>query len=64
MRHQHDFAGWLAELLASVAAEQGSAYALVDGRPGSWEASLVLQLVQGTVGYGDEYLADYLADDD
>ncbi len=63
VRHHHDFAEWLAALPASVAAEQGSAYSLVERRPGSWEASLVLQLVQGTVGYDDEYLAGYLPHD-
>jgi hypothetical protein len=31
-----------------------------DGRaPGSWEADLIQQLVKGTVGSGDEYLADH-----
>jgi hypothetical protein len=51
-----DFAGWLAAVLATVAGELGSSDALTAGRPGSWEASLVDQLVKGTVGYNDEYL--------
>jgi hypothetical protein len=55
---EHDFAGWLADLLARVAARKGSSDALTAGRPGSWEASLVDQLVKGTVGYDDEYLPD------
>ena len=45
--------------LASSPRRQASSAAatrLVEGRPGSWEASLVDQLVKGTVGYGDEYL--------
>jgi hypothetical protein len=58
-RTEHDFAGWLASLLAKVAAELGSSDALTSGRPGSWEADLVQQLTKGTVGWGDEYLADY-----
>ena len=58
-RTEHDFAGWLASVLAGVAAELGSSDALTAGRPGSWEAELVQQLVKGTVGWGDEYLADY-----
>jgi fructose-1-phosphate kinase PfkB-like protein len=58
-RTEHDFAGWLASVLAGVAAELGSSDALTAGRPGSWEAKLVQQLVKGTVGWGDEYLADY-----
>ena len=49
-----DFAGWLADVLARTAAHAGSADALTSGRPGSWEANLVEQLVRGTVGYGDD----------
>ena len=55
-RSEHDFAGWLAAVLAAAAGRLGSSDALIAGRPGSWEASLVDQLVKGTVGYGDEYL--------
>jgi len=55
-RAEHDFAGWLAAVLADVAGRLGSSEALTAGRPGAWEASLVDQLVKGTVGYGDEYL--------
>ena len=54
VQHEHDFAGWLADVLAAVAARHGSSYALVAGRPGSWEASLVTNLVRGTVGWDDE----------
>lgn len=57
-----DFAGWLAEVLARVAARKGSSGALTAGRPGSWEASLVDQLVKGTVGYDDEILGAYSED--
>jgi len=56
---EYDFPGLLAAVLASVAAELGSTYALVASRPGSWEASLVLDLVRGTVGHGDEGLSTY-----
>jgi hypothetical protein len=55
-RAEHDFAGWLAGVLAIAAAGVGSSDALTAGRPGSWEATLVNQLVKGTVGPGDEYL--------
>lgn len=55
-RTEHDFAGWLAAALAQVAGQLGSAEQLVAGRPGSWEAALVDQLVCGTVGYDDEAL--------
>lgn len=55
---EHDFAGWLADILARVAAIKGTSDALTAGRPGSWEAALVDQLVKGTVGYDDEYLPE------
>jgi hypothetical protein len=55
-RAEHDFAGWLAQVLAVAAGQLGGSDALIEGRPGSWEASFVDQLVKGTVGYGDEYL--------
>ena len=55
-RSEHSFAEWLARVLAEVAGQLGSSDALVEGRPGSWEASLVDQLVKGTVGYDDKYL--------
>jgi hypothetical protein len=58
-RAEHDFAGWLADVLTYVAADLGSSHALVAGRPGSWEAADVLHLVQGTVGPDDEGLARY-----
>ena len=59
VRQEHDFGGWLAAVLATAAAELGSTAALIAGRPGSWEADLVQQLVSGTVGWDDEYLSDY-----
>ena len=59
VREQHDFGGWLAGVLATAAAELGSTAALTAGRPGSWEADLVQQLVRGTVGWDDDHLADY-----
>jgi hypothetical protein len=59
VRDQHIFGGWLAGVLASVSADLGSMDALTAGRPGSWEAAHVRGLVNGTVGWGDEFLADY-----
>lgn len=58
-RTEHDFGGWLAGVLAIAAAELGSSDALTASRPGSWEADLVQRLVKGTVGWDDDYLADY-----
>ena len=55
-RTEHDFAGWLAYVLAQVAGQLGSADALTEGRPGTWESALVAQLVNGTVGYDNEAL--------
>jgi hypothetical protein len=54
---EHDFGGWLASVLVSAAADLGSSRALTAGRPGSWEADLVIQLMCGTAGWNDEYLA-------
>lgn len=58
-RAEHDFAGWLADVLANAAAQLGSSNALTARRPGTWEASLIDQLVKGTVGYDDELLPGY-----
>ncbi|MGO9078139.1 MAG: hypothetical protein ACLQDY_03745 [Streptosporangiaceae bacterium] len=55
-RDDGDFAGWLAGVLADVAGQLGGSGELTAGRPGSWEADLVDQLVKGTVGCHDEYL--------
>ena len=55
-RSEHDFAAWLAHVLATAAGQLGGSDELIIGRPGSWEASLVDQLVKGTVGYSDEHL--------
>ncbi|HEY1517158.1 MAG TPA: hypothetical protein VGF91_12115 [Solirubrobacteraceae bacterium] len=62
IREEHDFGGWLASVLATAAAELGSTAALTSGRPGSWEADLVQQLVRGTVGWDDDYLHAYAKD--
>jgi hypothetical protein len=48
-------------VLAAVAADLGATHALVAGRPGSWEAEHVRGLVNGTVGWDDEYLEHYKA---
>jgi hypothetical protein len=58
---EHDFGGWLAGILARTAAELGSTHALTAGRPGSWEVDLVQRLINGTVGWDDELLEDYIS---
>jgi hypothetical protein len=54
-----DFAGWLAHVPATAAARLGSSHALTSRRPGSWEASLLDQLVKATTGYHDELLPNH-----
>jgi len=46
-----DFADFLASALGAVAANVGSTERITAGRPGSWEADLLVQLVNGTVGW-------------
>lgn len=46
-----DFADIAAQVLTAVAANVGGIETLLAGRPGSWEADLVRQLVDGTAGY-------------
>ena len=55
-----DFSDFLASALAAVAANLGSVEAVTAGRPGSWESSLVAQLLGGTLGY-DPAMSDLLA---
>jgi hypothetical protein len=54
-----DGAEVLAHALAVVAARHGSSWWVTRGRTGSWEADYVQNLLGGTVGHGDEYLASY-----
>jgi hypothetical protein len=51
-----DIGEFLAQALARLAAELGSSAALLENRPGSWEASFVAALLSGTVGPDDEHL--------
>lgn len=46
----HDFAGFLARVLASTAANVGGPDQLLTGRSGSWEAGPVRSLLLGTMG--------------
>lgn len=45
-----DFAGYIANVLAATAATVGGPEELLAGRSGSWEASYVFALIQGTMG--------------
>ncbi|MGW6279327.1 hypothetical protein [Kribbella sp. NPDC055071] len=57
-----DGAEFVTHLLATVAANLGSSYALIKARPGSWEADRVSALLASTVGEADEYLVGYRSD--
>jgi hypothetical protein len=50
---------FVTHLLATVAANLGSSEAVTAGRPGSWEAAGLGDLLRSTVGYDDEYLLTY-----
>jgi hypothetical protein len=54
-----DGAEFITHLLATAAANLGSTDAVTAGRPGSWEAAGVQDLLRSTVGYDDEYLLTY-----
>ena len=53
-----DFSDFLASALGAVAANLGTVDLVTAGRPGSWESSLVEQLLYGTVGYDDALLLE------
>lgn len=57
---QADFADIAAHVLTSVAANLGGTESLLAGRPGSWEADLVRQLVNGTAP--EDEIARYRTD--
>jgi hypothetical protein len=57
-----DFADFLAQVLAAVAANVGSVERVTAGRPGSWEADLVHRLVFGTVGDDPAWLFAHRAE--
>lgn len=46
-----DFADIACHVLTAVAANLGGVDELLAGRPGSWEADLIRQIVHGTAGY-------------
>jgi hypothetical protein len=59
---QADFADFLATALAGAAANLGGIEALLAGRPGSWEADYVRQLLVGTVGDDERLLWGHRTD--
>jgi hypothetical protein len=55
-REGGDFAEALTGIIAQVAGNLGSSYAVIAGRPGSWEAASIASLLASAVGGDGEYL--------
>lgn len=58
-RQPIDWADFVAHALAAAAANVGGIGRLLRGRPGSWEADYLRQLLGGTVGHDEEYLLEH-----
>src|SRR5690349_9397621 len=58
-RHGPDAAEVIATVVSAAAANVGGLEVLLAGRPGSWEAAAVRQLVEGTVGDDETRLWAY-----
>ncbi|GAA0948644.1 hypothetical protein GCM10009554_46470 [Kribbella koreensis] len=54
-----DGAEFVTHVLATVAANLGSSYAVIQARSGSWEADVVGRMLSSTVGCDDEFLMTY-----
>lgn len=54
-----DWAEFVTHALAGAAANIGSIYGVLAGRPGSWEADGVRNLLTSTVGHDEEYLLEH-----
>jgi hypothetical protein len=58
-RSQADFAEFVTRAVAGAAANIGSVELALAGRPGSWEADKVRDMLHATVGYDEQYLLEY-----
>lgn len=58
-RETDDYSEAVTIVLASVAANAGSSYALISGRPGSWESGVLSQMLGSTVSPDDAALMQY-----
>jgi hypothetical protein len=58
-REPSDWAEFVPLALAGAAANVGGVEAALAGRPGSWEADFVRQLLTGTVGHDQECLWEH-----
>lgn len=56
---QADWAEFVTQALAGAAANIGSVHAALSGRPGSWEADKLGDLLWSTVGYDKQYLFEH-----
>lgn len=56
---QADWAEFVTQALAGAAANIGSIHAALAGRPGSWEADKLGDLLWSTVGYDEQYLFEH-----
>lgn len=54
-----DWAEFVTQALAGAAANVGSVDAALAGRPGSWEADAIRNLLHSTVGYDEQYLLEH-----
>ena len=61
-REPADWAEFVTQALAGAAANIGGIEAVLAGRPGSWEADSVRQLLRATVGHEEEYLLEHRTD--
>jgi hypothetical protein len=58
-RSTGDFAEFVTLAVAGAAANIGSTDALLAGRPGSWEAHYVREMLTAAVGYDEQYLMEH-----
>lgn len=56
---QSDWAEFVSQALASAAANIGGVEAVLAGRPGSWEADHIRNLLHATVGHDEAYLVEH-----
>src|SRR6266545_2832384 len=58
-QQQADFAEFVTHAVAGAAANLGGIEHVLAGRPGSWEADKVRDMLHSTVGYDEQYLDEY-----
>ncbi|MGB6244623.1 helix-turn-helix domain-containing protein [Gordonia sp. (in: high G+C Gram-positive bacteria)] len=58
-RNRIDWAAFACETIAAAAANLGGSETALSGRPGSWEAAHIQQILSSTLGDRDEFLWDH-----